>query len=289
VSSILEELVNGAPLARVLKPYRQSDNLGSVGAVPPGASLTTGATAATKGAWVEMIAASTFDSAWVEVYLFDIAAGGVASQAALDIGIGAAAAETVLIADLLAGYAGGGGSQSGGWKNWAFPLRIPTGSRLSARLASVRTATTEARAAIILFEGESIEPQETDRIVTTYGMGTVPNGTAITPGASGAEGAWTEIVSATTRAHFAFMPSFQITGDTALASRGFMVDIGIGAGGAEVEIGRWHYQSSDAEYMGGPLPNRPAIVHVPAGVRLAMRASSSGTLDTGYDACIHAI
>src|SRR5262245_20048290 len=176
----------------------------------PGTLVTSGAAASTKGSWAELIAATAFDSYFAVIMIGGIGATTVASRACLDIGIGAAT-EEVLIADLLAGNCGSTGIAAtiAGPKLWAFPLHIPAGSRLTARYASDRTSFA-ARVAIYLYGGHGYPPFRVGSKCTTYGIGTVPSGTTITPGSTGAEGAFAQIVASTGEDHFALFPSFQL-------------------------------------------------------------------------------
>lgn len=266
---------------------RIESTLGTVGSSNWGTAVTTGASASTKGTPVELIAATAFDAYWIEVYTADYARDVTASQGALDI-LAGAATEDILIPDLLMGYSiRYDTGVSAFCKSWAFPLYIPAGTRIAAQAAGARVSSA-LRVAVVLRGGSGIPPFRVGRKVTTYGMGTVPDGTAITPGQSGANGTYTQIVASTTEDHFAFMPSFQPTGDTSLLSRIYCVALGIGAA-TEDEIGQWFYRTSVLEEMSGAMPNFPAFADVPAGTRLALRASNDNTNDTGYNAVIHAV
>jgi hypothetical protein len=97
------------------------------------------------------------------------------------------------------------------------------------------------------------------------------------------------MVAATSRDHFALFPSFQVTGDTATQRREYMVDIGVGAATEEEVAQSYVFGVDDNEQMAGPFPNMPVFVDVPAGTRLTMRVSNSGTNDAGYNAVIHAV
>jgi hypothetical protein len=262
---------------------RVEHNVGAVGTGTPGTAVTTGASASTKGAVAELIAATAFDAYWIRVVATNYAVTATASEGALDIMVGAST-ERVIIPDLLFGMAGG--APIGG-RYWDFPLYIPAGTRLSAKAAGARVSST-LRVAVWLYGGHGYPPFRVGTTVTTYGMGTVPNGTAITPGATGAEGTYTQITASTSRDHFAFVPSFQTSADTTVNDRGYAVDIGIGSA-TEETIGEWLYQINVNEIQNGPLNPMPAFVDVPSGTRLALRASNSGANDGAYNAVIHAV
>lgn len=268
---------------------RVEHNLG--GTVPAsnvtGTAVTTGGSSNTKGTPVQIFASTPFDTFLVTIVASCYGVSTAASEGALDILIGAAT-EEVLIPNLLMGYCGGDlGAISGGPKRWDFPLNIPAGSRIAAQAAGVRTSTA-VQVAIFLYGG-GLSPWRTGSKVTTYGMGTVPNGTTISPGASGAEGAWAQMTASTTEDHFALVPSFQPTGDTSINNRNYFVDLGVGAATEEEVAQSYWFRTEGAEKMEGPWNSFPTFIDIPAGTRLAMRASNNGSNDGGYNGVIHAV
>lgn len=266
---------------------RVEHNTGTVGTATPGTSVTTGGTASTKGTPAQLIASTSFDTYWMTVIASNYGNATTASQGCLDILIGAAT-EEVLIPNLLMGYCGSIAATGLGPKRWDFPLYVPAGSRLAAQAAGARTSTA-LRVWIFLYGGTVSPGFRVGTSVTTYGISTVPDGTAITPGASGAEGSFTQITASTLREHFALTPSFQVTGDTTINQRAFAVDLGVGAATeSEVLQSAW-FLTDSGEFMSGPVNNMPAFADVPSGTRLTMRASCSGALDGGYNGAIHAV
>lgn len=267
---------------------RCEHNTGSVGSATLGTAVTTGTPAATKGTAVQLIASTSFDAYWITVIASDYGQTTTASAGALDILVGAAT-EEVLIPNLLFGYCGGGvGAAMTGPKRWDFPLYIPAGTRIAAQTAGSRIITA-VDVAVYLYGGNGYPPYRTGTKVTTYGMGTVPFGTAITVGASGGEGGWTEMTSSTSEDHFAFAPSFQVTSDTSIQNRNIAIDLGVGSATEEQIMESYWFQTSTTEMMGGPHNTMPCFQDVPSGSRLVMRASNSGTNDAGYNCVIHAV
>lgn len=262
-------------------------NTGAVGATTVGAAVTTGAAASTKGTPVELITSTAFDTYWVIVIASAYGAAGAESRGCLDLLIGLVT-EDVLIANMLMGGCGTFDTLVKGPKQWQFPLYIPAGSRIAAQVAGARTATA-MRVAIYLYGGNGMPPFRPGGNVTTYGIGTVPDGTAIVPGASAAEGAWAQITAGSTADHFAFIPSFQVGNDASQNLRNYAVDMGIGAA-TEEEIGQSYWFSTDSsEHMQGPFPSMPVFADVPAATRLVMRASNSGANDGAYSGAIHGV
>lgn len=263
-------------------------NHGAVGTANPGTSVSTGGSASTKGTAVQLISAASNDQdSWgITVVASNYAVAATASEGAMDILIGGAT-DDILIPDLLMGNCGGpGGAESLG-KVWFFPLFIPNGVRIAAQAAGIRTST--AFRVTVYLHGGSPAPFRTGRKVTTYGMGTVPNGTAITPGASGAAQTITQITASTTEDHFAFLPSFQVPTDTTVQQAEMLVGIGVGASTEDI-IGQWMFGKSVNEVIHGPIPGFPAFYDVPSGTRLVMLASNSGANDSSnYNGVIHAV
>lgn len=278
----------GGALLIPQKGIKREEASHSAPAANYGVAVTTSGTASVKGTAVELIASTAFDAYGMIVTAGGYGAAATASQGAMDILIGAAT-EEVLIANLLMGYCGTFATVAGkGHKQWFFPIYIPAGTRIAAQAAGART-TTAFRVGVFLFGGDGCPPWRCGSKVTTYGMGTVPDGTAITPGASGAAGSWTQIAASTNEDHFAFCPSFQLTGDTTTNLRGINVDIGIGAATEEqIGISRC-YGTDSGETMDGMWPNWPIFADVPSGTRLVMRASNHGANDGGYNGVIHAV
>lgn len=241
------------------------------------ASVTTGAAATTKGAVSQIIASTARDTHLLVVTAFGYAAAATASQMCFDILVGAAT-ESILIPDLLGGHAG--------VKTWFFPVYVPAGTRISAQAAGARVSTAfTVQVRCIGFPAGP--PFQVGSQVTTYGMGTLPNGTTITPGASGAEGSYAQMTASTTSDHFAFIPSFQVSGDTTTNLRYIKLDLGVGAATEDTIAADWLFCTTGNEEMGGSV--WPHFCRYPSGTRLALRASNSGTNDGAYNGVIHAI
>lgn len=263
---------------------RQS-NLPTVGSATFGNAVTTGAASGTKGSVVELISSTNFDSYMVEIWAEGYAASAVASPGCLDILIGSAT-ESILIADLLMGNCGGAITQMTGPKRWIFPLYIPAGSRIAAQAAGSRTSTN-FDVGIQLYGGAGYPPFKVGTKVDTYGIGTVPNGTTVTVGGTGAEGSWTQITASTSRDHFCLVPSWQANDSSMTALGVIQVDVGIGSA-TESLLGSFNYFCQVTESMEGPIQSLPLFGDFPSGSRLVMRASSSVAADTSNGA-IHGV
>ena len=268
---------------------RHETNASIVGQSPMfGTSVTTGASSSTKGTAVQLIASTAFDAYLVRVTCGGYGSAGLASEGCLDILLGAAT-EHVLIPNLLMGYCGGLDTTSAdvGPKSWLFPLYIPSGTRIAAQAAGARTSAA-CYVTVDLYGGNGYPDFEPGTRVTTYGIGTVPNGVTITPGASGATGSWTQITASTSEEHKYLVPSFQVSTDLTTNRRHFTVEMGIGAATEELISQPYRFQTGTNEFMSS-IEGIPQRLDIPSGTRLVMRASNSGTNDGPYNGVIHGV
>jgi hypothetical protein len=260
-------------------------NGGIVGSATPWTGVASNATTLLDGAVTELISAANNnkDSWGIEIVVTGTGASATVSEACIDILVGGAT-DDVLIPALICGYAVLGASQ----QRYFFPLHIPAGQRVAAQLASVRTSIT-ARVGCWLYSG-GVPPFRVGTRVTTYGT-QINNarGQAVTPTASGGAASVTQMTASTSQDHFYFLPGFQPATDTTITPAGY-VNIGIGVGAAtEERIGTWFYGKDTNENFTGPWPSLGAFDDIPAGSRLTLLASNSGTNDAAYDGLIYAV
>lgn len=275
----------------------RQNNYGNVGALTVGTSVTTGATSAVKTSpMTELIASTEFDAYAILITATGYGSPATLSRGCLDIGIGAAT-EEVLIPNLLMGQCGSiASADPGGWKSWWFPLYIPAGTRIAAANAGIRTATA-MRVGVEIYGGSGYPPWRVGTRVVTYGIGTVPAGTTTTPGASAAEGSWTEVTASTTESCFCIVPSAQAgSADTTLTASGVYMDIGVGAATEEIIAGGGREHSfifglTGAEIIAGPINPFPLFADIPSGQRLTTRLSRSSAADTtaAWETALHCV
>lgn len=238
-------------------------------AAPPGTTVTGGA-ANTKGSYAQLIASSAFDCYAILVEFNDNRAAGVARTGLCDIAIGAAASETVIIPNLNCGYAGDGAdSNACGGQRYFFPLYIPSGSRISARMQSAAGAVT-TRTFVHLFGGPT-RPVWAGTTVTDYGTNLATSrGATVVPGTAG-EGTWTQVVASTTQAHSYVAAGFGLDGSTNVAASIGYFDLGLGAATEVAIIENMPYGMSSAEQVAFYYPIGIAAP-VASGTRIAARA-----------------
>lgn len=257
-------------------------NSGIVGSTTPGTGLPSSATTLNYGTVTQLISAAnnTQDSWGIEVTILETGASATSSEASVDILIGGAT-DDVLISSLLCANVYAGTSRS-----YFFPIHIPAGVRIAARLASVRTSITAQ--IIVSLYGGGAPPFRIGRKVTTYGT-KINNarGVAITPAASGATASATQVTASTSEDHFAFNVGFQIV-TTTVALRNYAIGIGVGAS-TEERMGQTWWHLADTGEKATTFPTMCHWADVPAGTRLALLVSNSGTNGTAYDGHVYAI
>jgi hypothetical protein len=149
-----------------------------------GTSVASHATVAhTKNATYTQLIASTAYASWgIMVYVGNT--GTLAStnyRVLVDIAIGGAGSEQVIIPNLLAGNSAPSGSTSVGGSQYYFPICIPAGSRISATAQANTTAKT-VHVAVYLFQHQ-IPGAWYGQRVTDYGTSTATSsGTSMSPG-----------------------------------------------------------------------------------------------------------
>lgn len=201
----------------------------SIGAVlgsTSAAVMTSGGTINTKGAWAQIIAstAEEYSSFWVSgsppSEFYDGGAGLV------DIGIGGAGSEVVLVGNIWMPSVTGLGLN--------VPLNIPSGSRLACRWQTDDAASRSYSVALIGRKRHEWDDSGWERCVD-WGAQTADTSalTLTDPGATHTKGAWTQLVAA---AEFHIKQLKVMCGDPGYngsANPSNFVDIGIGAAGSE--------------------------------------------------------
>lgn len=249
--------LGSTPLWRDLVWYEMSSRkFVSTAAASPAANTT----AHTKGAWSQVISSTPANGSWLHVSCtaFNTAATNTASL--LDIAIGASGSEVAIASNIAVGGAAG--------VYFTFPIKIPSGSRLSARIQSVVTGGKTGTVSLwVIDAGDyAASPTSVDVIGTST---TTSQGTSF----SGASGTWVEATASTSRAYRAvsFVPS---THDSDIATiSNNLAEIGVGASGSEVDFASQRWTSNANEFISTaqPFPIDPHGRAIPSGSRLAVR------------------
>jgi hypothetical protein len=223
-----------------------------------GPSFTTGIN--TKGAWVQVTAGLAYPSAGIVLQFEQFSAS---QFFALDVGIGAAGSEIVVLPNLLLhGVANG---------VQFFFLSLPAGVPISVRGQSTTAAIT-ARCGLWAMP-EGIGMKGIDRW-TTYGMN-VSGATAGTANDAGGTAhtmsAWTELVSATTAPITVLHLLLAGVTLSANTSSFGLVELGVGAAGSEVVIVPNLSFRLQVGATGGWALGPFFVNAIPTGSRLAVR------------------
>jgi len=115
-----------------------------------GTTITASSTTHTKGSWTQMVSDTGGRSLGIAIWLDNTATSNTNTSMLVDIGIGGAGSETVLIPDLAAGYALNP-SVANVAHSYFFPLFIPAGSRIAAR-AQAQIASDTVVCRVNLFQ-----------------------------------------------------------------------------------------------------------------------------------------
>jgi len=240
--------------------------------------VTGSATADTKGAWAELIASTPYDSMYMVLNVFLGSLSGTSGVAGLiDIGVGAASSEEVVIPNLLVGGKQSEGRTSG--VHATLPLYIKKGSRIAARAqGSISSAVFSIGAK--LFKGSLSTPSTITKYIQ-YGADTSDSGGLVVDpgGTSNTKGSWVEFASSSSYPARFLMGLFSSRENTAMIPARGMADIGIGSAGSEIAIvSNIPYVLSSYELVscgGFYFP-----VDIPAASRIAMRTMCSITNST---------
>lgn len=235
-----------------------------------GTTITVPTTANTKtgAAWAQLIAATTHAASAIYI-LFN----GPTSRVLMDIGIGASGSEQVLVPNIHSSAPSGGAFNP---VAALFPVYVPAGSRLSARMQGATASATGSLIVHLLGMGWD-QPVPRNRILdygttlgTTRGISVDPGATANTKPAT-----WTTIAATTSTVAKGIIIGVGNQGNTAMSSANWLVDVAVGAASSEQAIITDYRIISTTGNHVLPLYSPVFPVSLPAGVRLSMRAQSS--------------
>lgn len=222
-------------------------------------SVQADATPHVKGAWTELFASSVNETNFVVLDVIN-SAGSTATEGLLDIGIGAAGSETVVIPNAVGGEISADSSTK---STYIFPLNIPKGSRIAARLQNV-TASRTASVNISLLQADLRSPSSIDALGVTTASS---RGTNVLT-------TYTEIVASTSVPYQGIIVAAMNAG-TATASETITFTTAIGAASSEIDIATNVFTSNAAEFVGRSIRSSNFICyrHIAAGSRLSVKTS----------------
>jgi len=257
---------------------------------PYGTLVAAGTPAHTKNStYTELIASTAFTAYMIQIMFSNVVGSGADTSMLVDLAIGGAGSESVIIPDLNAGFAANvaGGASVGGQK-YIFPLKIPSGSRLSATAQSV-IASDDVRVSVWLW-GKPNRPMWAGQTVTAYGVNAAASkGVDVALGTSAAEGSFTEITSSTTRAHRFLALGIGAAADLGVAATapGF-IDVGVGAATESVIASNMPFSLGTGEDISFPFP-MSVWADVAASQRIAVRGSWTAAGAQSIDAIVYGV
>jgi hypothetical protein len=191
-------------------------------------SVTANASANTKGNYTTLVAATSYASYGIMVQLAGLQTTASTNQRCLvDIALGAATAEVVIIPNLTCGNVSDYVAASNVGASYYFPIYIPAGVRVAAR-CQASTGGDIVNVAVRLFQRPTGAEAWYGSRVTAYGADTTNSrGTSVTP-AQNAFTTVTQITSSTTYPVRYLQIGYDLLSDTTAASSRMLAKIYIG-------------------------------------------------------------
>ena len=249
-----------------------------------GTTLTASATPhALPTSPTEIIASTAAHTDLIEVTIQNIFGAATNTDALVNVYVGTAGSEVVLLPNLLGGWSVTL-TGSAGIRRYRFPLRIPRGSRISADLrALIADETAQVMVALYAVEGMGWSGAG----VETLGADTsASRGTDVTPGTT-SDGTLTSI-GTTSRTYRYVLPAVMGNADTTLTSGAHACDIGT-ASAAIAGLEEFLFFGSGAEWQESPDNGQGRFVDVASGTALYARLQSGGAEAEAKSVCIYGV
>lgn len=226
--------------------------------------------AGSEGSWSEVIASTDADADTIYVFFYLSSGGGAVDEVSIDIGIGAASSEQVLIENI---PFSGRLITTGEIDVMSFPVQVPASSRISAR-ANADSAVVMG-VGIMLFKGG--EKSYSFSGAKGFGISAAFGGTAVdSGGTANTKGSWTELDASTSDTIRGFWLHLGHNENlTVNVATGDFTDIGIGGAGSEQAIVTNHFQIVNTTES--PLCSVFYDIEIPAGTRISARRQCSDT------------
>lgn len=245
-----------------------------------GTTVAASASVNTKGSWVEIFAAATvaYDVFGITIFIANDVTTAASTRNLYDIGIGAAAAETVLVPNIMNAATTNLGNQPSP-REIFIPIFVPKGTRIAMRKQSNIGSKTSS-IAMFLHSGGGLPPWAVFTGCDSYATDTATSGgQAHTPGNSGTYSAWTNLGATLSRNYSAILPLIGVGSDAVMSQLTGYLDLGIDS----VGFGKYMYLVSNLECIGAVIPNMPLYNRWPSGAQMMLRSTMSGTADDNYE------
>jgi len=248
-----------------------------------GAVYTTGG-ANTKGAYTALIASTGYDC---DGLYLSFMANAIANKLLVDVAIGGAGAEVIILSNFLVNNAVTFGNQI------YIPIEVPAGSRIAVRAQS-NTASAQSYVVCHLVRGGLWKSPGGGTVETLGDVTGTSRGTTIDPGTSlSTWGAWIQLSAATVKDIVALWPQISIISNAAMVSSpfGMAFQVGVGAAAAEqIALGPLTFSSITTFMSGWPQMWLPC--QIPQGSRISARGYTLDTVDATdrlYDLCLYGL
>lgn len=260
-------------------PTISGQNIRAVGqdASTSAVTVSSSGSANTKGSYAELVASTPYDARAILLSYYHQT--GSAAGHLLDLAVGAAASEQVIVPNIPHGglFFSVGPAAFPVSTTILLPISVPKGSRIAARLQS-SSGSNGFLVAASLVAADSIAIPSLS-LCRAYGMnvGTSLPNNVDSGGSANTKGAWVELSAALEYAT-RYMILFAIHTNTAVpaAPNSYYVDLGLGAAAAEAVVVPDLFRRENGNLV-NQTANYPLPVNLAKGVRIAARAQSSTT------------
>ena len=222
-------------------------------------TVTADTAAHTKGAWSQLIASTSANTSYIYFLVGSVSTTNTDTSTLIDFATGASGSEVAFASNICVG-----GAVS---TIAAFPIKIASGQRISARIQSVVTGGKTASVQTIAMDTGDYNNAPTS--VDVIGADTATStGTAF----SGASGTWVEATASTSRAYKAVGITVAVQDSNTANVVNALYTVGVGASASEIEFGNSRVNITANEVASIVDPR---IMHfgrnIPAGSRLAVK------------------
>lgn len=245
-------------------------------------TVPTSASAHTKGAITELVASTPADAHAIMLQVGGTFTTGSANGALMDVMIGGAGAETVLVGNLGVGNLNAVGTYGEAGGILFLPVEVPASSRLSCRWQSAHASATDASVGVALLDWDTTNSNWTPPSTLTALNADTAATTATGGGGWSTGTAWTQISASTAADYYGFVVSYNSNNTAFAANETIALQLATGGAGSETVLGTVpiNFRQGTTETLTLQLPwGLPGYIagEVPAGTRLAGRILNDGT------------
>lgn len=233
--------------------------------------VTTSSSVHTKGAWTQLVAATTYDFSGVIVW-FDWA-DAAGREYMIDVGVGAAGSETVIVPNLALSRCS---TTDRLFHSCVYlPISIPAGSRLSLRAQSGVSGAYTMYVAVQGLVGGA--PLGLSSVAAIGAVPSLTDGVSVAPGANGTWGGWTEVTAACANDIKHLSAHMGSQGRATGTQQFWTLQVATGASGAEQILIDTMFTAETNVGIFMPQYPHGFFVDIPQGTRLSVRGMKQGS------------